>query len=250
MFNLCKSTNLTNKGVILLIKIIIFTLLVNLALAEEGRVTTVLGDNTGYLLRNNQQIPLKEGLPIELGDSINSANSVVLIYLRPTTQISISKNTEIKITKNLIEEDLDKEKSNSVIEFVKGLVRLQVTKDSDLEINQQIAADGVSFAVRGTEFEVSKVGEDFDLDVMEGEVEVISPFVQTFVPEIVKANEGFKFSKKERKFQRRKFKEKFSGHPKFTSKDDIRKLRKLTRKSKKKSLKSVQKRHRKKKSKR
>jgi len=201
------------------------------AIAEDGQITKVVGDNSAYLVRNNQQILLKEALPLEQGDSIYSMDSVVLIYLRPTTQISISKNTHIIITKNLIEVDLDKEKSTSVIEFLKGLIRLQVTSDDGLEINQQIIADGVSFGVRGTEFEVSKEGEDFDLDVIEGKVEVTSPYVQTFVPEIVKANEGFKFNKKERRFQRRQFKTNFSGHPRFANKEEIRQRWKQKRKA-------------------
>jgi hypothetical protein len=232
-----------------------FLFLINVVSAEEGRVSKIAGDDSSYLVRNNQNIVLKEELPLEQGDEIYSMNSVVLIYLQPTTQMSLAKKSQIKITQNLIEINLEKEKSTSVIEYIKGIVRLQVTRDDQLEINQKVVADGVSFAVRGTEFEISREGEDVELDVVEGEVEVSSPYVQTFVPEIVKANEGFKFNKKNRQFQRRKFRPKFTDHPRFADKNTIRqkwKQKSLNRKVKninrtkplKKSIKSQRKKRR------
>jgi hypothetical protein len=210
-----------------------FLFLVNMVLAEDGKISKISGDQSAYLVRNNQNIGLREDLAIEQGDTIFTMNSVVLVYLQPTTQISLSKNSQIKITQNLIETNLEKEKTTSVIEFIKGIIRLQVTRNDQLEINQKVVAEGVSFAVRGTEFEVSKEGEDFELDVVEGEVEVSSPYVQTFVPEIVKANEGFKFNKKNRRFQRRKFRTKFADHPKFADKNEIREKWKKNRIDKK-----------------
>lgn len=213
-----------------------FLLLVNLVSAEEGRVSKVVGDQSAYLVRHNQHMAISEEFVLEQGDDIYTMNSVVLIYLQPTTQISLAKKSHIKITQNLIEVNLEKERSTSVIEYIKGMIRLQVTRDDQIEINQKVVADGVSFAVRGTEFEISKDGEDVELDVIEGEVEVASPYVQTFVPEMVKANEGFKFNKKKRRYQRRKLRTKFADHPKFADKDSIRqqwKQKRLNRKEKK-----------------
>lgn len=198
------------------------TLMISASIAEVGKVSKLVGNNDAYILRNNQKIAITLDALVEQGDELFTQDSVIVVYLYPTTQMSLAKNTQIKITESLIEGNGDKEKSFSIIDFVKGIVRLQVTKDENLEIEQKIVADGVAFAVRGTEFEVSSEGEDFDLDVIEGEVEVSSPYVQTFVPEMVKANEGFRFNKKAKNFQRRKFLAKFKNHPGFARKEEMR----------------------------
>lgn len=197
----------------------IFATLVN---AEVGKISRILGSNDTYILRQNEKIAGIVDASLEEGDEIVSQDSVVQIYLYPSTQLSLSKNTHIRITQNLIEESNEKDKAYSIIDYIKGLVRLQVTKAANQEIEQKVQANGVAFAVRGTEFEVSQDGEDVDLDVIEGEVEVSSPYVQTFVPEIVKANEGFKFNKRARQFERRKFRMKFKDYPRFASREEIR----------------------------
>lgn len=225
--------------------LISFALLITTSFAEVGKITKMAGSGDAYILRNQAKIAVTQDANLEQGDELFTQDSVLVVYLYPTTQISLAKNTQIKITENLIEGDGDKEKSFSVIDFIKGIIRLQVTKDENLEIEQKVVADGVAFAVRGTEFEVSKEGEDFDLDVVEGEVEVSSPFVQTFVPEIVKANEGFRFNKKKRNFERRKFGVKFKNHPAFARREEIKennKQKRLERKQRrmdKKDLKTV-----------
>ncbi len=198
------------------------TLMISASFAEVGKISKLLVPGSAYISRNQEKITLAQDTLLEQGDELFTMDSVVVVYLYPSTQMSLSKNTQIKITESLIENSGDKEKSFSIINFVKGLVRLLVTKDDNLEIDQKIVADGVAFAVRGTEFEISKEGEDFDLDVIEGEVEVSSPYVQTFVPEMVKANEGFRFNKKARNFQRRKFAAKFKNHPGFARKEEMR----------------------------
>jgi hypothetical protein len=199
-----------------------FALIISASFAEVGKVSKIIGSGDAYIFRNQQKMLLAQDTLLEQGDELFTMDSVVVVYLYPTTQMSLSKNTQIKITESLIDIEGEKDKSFSVINFIKGLVRLQVTKDENLEIDQKVVADGVAFGVRGTEFEVSKEGEDFDLDVIEGEVEVSSPFVQTFVPEIVKANEGFRFNKKAKNFQRRKFFAKFKNHPEFANKKEMR----------------------------
>jgi hypothetical protein len=215
--------------------LISFVLLASTAFAEVGKISKVVGSGDAYILRNKEKITITVDASIEQGDELFTQDSVLIVYLYPTSQIGLAKNTQIKITQNLIEGTDEKDKSFSVIDFIKGLIRLQVTKEDNLEIEQKIVADGVAFAVRGTEFEVSQEGEDFDLDVIEGEVEVTSPYVNTFVPEIVKANEGFRFNKKSRNFQRRKFGAKFKNHPEFAKREEIRqkwKKNRLERKQK------------------
>jgi len=199
-----------------------FSILVSTSFAEVGKISKILGPGDAYIQRSHEKVYIRENINLEQGDELFTEGSVIVVHLYPTTQISLAKNTQIKINESLIEGDGEKEKSFSVIEFIKGIVRLQVTRDENLEIDQKVVADGVAFAVRGTEFEISQDGEDFDLDVLEGEVEVSSPYVQTFVPEIVKANEGFRFNKKARNFQRRKFGMKFKNHPGFARKEEMR----------------------------
>lgn len=209
-----------------------FILLVSSSYGEVGKVSKVIGTNDAYIIRQSAKLSINPDFLIEEGDEVFSQDSVVVIHLYPQSQMSLSKNTHIKITKNLVEGSGEKEKAFSIIDYVKGIIRLQVTKDANQEIEQTVQADGVAFAVRGTEFEVSKEGEDFDLDVVEGEVEVSSPFVQTFVPEIVKANEGFRFNKKHRKFQRRKFRMKLKQTG-FSSRSELREQWKQKRQQRK-----------------
>lgn len=226
----------------MLLWLVSFALMVSASFAEVGKISKILGSGDAYVLRNQNKISVVQDLELEQGDEIHSLDSVVMIYLYPTTQMNLAKNSQIKITENLVAEAGEKEKVSSVIDFIKGLVRVQVTRDESLEIEQKVQANGVAFAVRGTEFEVSEEGEDFDLDVIEGEVEVMSPYVNTFVPEIVKANEGFRFNKKQRNFQRRKFRAKFKNQPGFAGKEEVKakwKQQKLARKQKRLNKKDI-----------
>jgi hypothetical protein len=204
--------------------ILSFTLLISASMAEVGKISKTLGTGNAYLMRGKDKISLVQDSLIEQGDEIFTEDCVLQLYLYPTTQINLAKNSHIKIIESFIVGEGSKEKSTSVISFIKGLIRLQVAKDENLEIDQKVVADGVIFGVRGTEFEVSNENDDFDLDVIEGEVEVSSPYVQTFVPEMVKANEGFRFNKKARNFQRRKFRIKFANNPGFSKREDIRQM--------------------------
>lgn len=202
----------------------IFCLLISSAWAEVGKVTKIVGEQDSYVVRGSENIKLLVDTALELGDIIHSKNAYLVIHLFPATQMSLAKNTEIKISEHMIEENADLEKTTSVIDFIKGIVRLQVTKDSNQEINQKVQADRIAFGVRGTEFEVSlEDNQDVDLDVFEGEVEATSPDVHTFVPEIIKANEGFRFEKKKRAFSKRRFAPKFRNHPGFKDKKEIKK---------------------------
>ncbi len=197
--------------------------------SEVGKVTQLLGGERAYLLRNSERIDITTNTEIEQGDEINSEDSVLTFLIYPTGQYRLSKNTSIKITQSFIQDSNEVEKSFSLIEFVKGVIRAQVVRDDELEIDHQIKAKDVAFAIRGTEFEVSQNGDDYDLDVVEGEVEVSSPHVQTFVPEIVKANEGFRYNRKGRSFNRRQFKLKNPERPAFLDREEIKKKRRENR---------------------
>lgn len=204
--------------------VILSFFILNTSLAEVGKVLKVVGSTDAYLVREQSKIPLTAELFLELGDEIFSQNSMPVIHLFPGTQLSLAKNTQIKLTEHMIEENAEAvKKSSSVIDFIRGILRASITREEGEEVDQKFQAKGVAFGVRGTEFEVSQEGDDeVDLDVFEGSVEVTSPDVQTFVPEIVKANEGFKFNRKNRTFGRRKFSPKFKNHPGFENKKQLR----------------------------
>lgn len=196
--------------------------LISFAFAEEGRVLKLTEVGDAYLLRGDQKIKLDVDSEINSGDTIFTRSSRIVIHLFPSTQIGLAPKTEIRIAKNLIVESEKGDGLESVIEYLKGMIRLQVTKGENEDIKQSVQAKDVAFAVRGTDFEVSTDEDDIDLDVFEGEVEVSSPHVMTFVPEIVKSRKGFRFNGKKRTFATRKFSPRFKDHLGFLKKEEIR----------------------------
>ncbi len=197
---------------------------------DVGQVTRVLGEGTGHIRRAGKKIPLAPDLSLALGDVVSSEGALVVVHIYPGTQVSLSKNTEIKLSEHQILEEKEKiERSFSVIDYVKGLLRVQVDRDTDQEVEQQVRAEGVSFGVRGTEFEVSDESGDVELDVIEGEVTASSPYIQSFVPEIVKTKEGLRFNRRKKAFERRKFQTKFTNHPGFRGREEILKAWKMKR---------------------
>ncbi len=198
--------------------------ILNNSWAEVGKVLKIVGSSDAYLMRAQTKILLSPELELELGDQIFSQNSYTVVHLYPGTQISLAQNTQIKITELFIEENEESLiKSSSIIDFVTGIIRTVVNREGEEAVDQKFKAKGVSFGVRGTEFEISQDESDnVDLDVFEGSVEVTSPDVHTFVPEIVNANEGFKFNRKQKLFSRRKFAPKFKNHPGFQDKKRLR----------------------------
>lgn len=216
-----------------------FLVLISFASAEIGKVSKILGASDAYILRNSEKIKLTQDTKLEQGDELYTQDSVLLIYLYPSIQISLSKKTQLNFSESVIKDFAKTEKVFSVIDFIKGMVRIQVTTDKEISVDQKIQANGVSFAIRGTEFEISDLNGEIDLDVIEGQVEVSSPYVQTFVPEIVNPNEGFSFNKKEKKFRRRKFLMKFNSYPRFADRRELlnkwkkRKVKKHGRRSRK-----------------
>lgn len=206
-----------------------------LAHAEVGEIISVKGGTDAYLSRNGEKHALAEGFSIQVGDIIRSENSLVVFLLFPKIQMSLVKGTEILITSHLVEEAGEGDKTFSLVDLVKGLIRIQVTRDQDDQVEQKVNARDVSFAVRGTEYEVSSTDSDAELDVFEGEVEVSSPFVQTLVPEIVKPKQGFRFERKNRQFVRRALKER-NREARFLKKDEL-KSRWLKRRTEKRARK-------------
>jgi hypothetical protein len=195
-----------------------FLFLIPFAHAQIGEVLSLTSDDA-YLTRSGAKIVLTQGASLEVGDKVYSESSHVVLILYPKTQISLVRGSELSLSQHFIDDD--KEKTTSLIDLIKGLIRMQVTKDGNEKVDQKVGANGVTFAVRGTEFEVSTSDDDAELDVFEGEVEVSSPYVQSFVPEIVKPNEGFRFDRKKKNFARRAMRER-NRESRFLKRQELR----------------------------
>lgn len=195
--------------------ILLLSVLAQIASADVGQVIRTA---KGYILRGTTQLPLKSGTALEQNDRI-IAHTPSLIYIEPSTQVALSKGSEITLTQNFLDDPKEK-RSFSLIELFKGFIRIRVTRDVGVEIDQQVKAKEVTFAVRGTEFEVALSGDDVSLEVVDGQVEASSTLVQSFAPEIIKKNEGLSFTQKGAKFARRKVALKMN-RPEFLKKKDI-----------------------------
>lgn len=177
-----------------------------LAYAEIAKVTTIYGEGKATLYRNGQERPLSKEELLETNDEIQTTTSTVIIHLYPSGQIAIAQNSRLKLNFSQINGSEKEEIINSAVDLMKGMIRLKIDRESNQKINQQVTAGDATFGVRGTDFEVSYANDEVDLDVYEGEVEFSSPQIQTFVPEILKKDEGLSYQRKQKKYQRRKFK--------------------------------------------
>jgi hypothetical protein len=210
--------------------------------SEIGNVIKVLDDG-GYILRNGEKIALKVDFPIELQDEIFTNNSVLLIQIDPSTQVSLSRNSHLKLSEHQVQDLAKIEKAFSVIELIQGLIRVNVDKDQGQEIDQKVKTRDVVFGISATDFEITiDQSQDVELDVFDGQVEVSSPYVHSFVPEIVRSQEGLIFQYSKKSFLRRKFRSRFKNHPGFERPEVVRrkwKDKKLKRKAKLKRLQKI-----------
>ncbi len=221
----------------MIIFLLSFILTLSVSFAEVGKVISLYGSGTTTLIRNGNETNLTPETLFEKDDEIRTTNSTAILHIYPSSQIAVGQNSQIKITESIITEDENNtEVSESIINLIKGFLRLQITKEADQKIDQKVVAKDVTFGVRGTDFEVNIDDEGADLDVYEGEVEVSSPEVQTFVPEIVKRDQGFRFSRKEKKFQRRKFASRLKD-ARFMNRQELRKKWRAKRSARKDSRK-------------
>src|SRR6478752_623410 len=98
------------------ILVLLGLILSNMAFAEVGKVLKVEGHNGAFIMRGSQKITLSPALSLELGDTISSGNDYLLLQLYPATQLSMAKNTELKISEHQINEANKLEKIWSVVE--------------------------------------------------------------------------------------------------------------------------------------
>jgi hypothetical protein len=148
--------------------------------------------SNAFIMRGGKTIPFTPEIKIELNDEVHSGDSFMMIQIKPQTKISMAKHTELLITED------------SYVELKKGMILLKVKKDEQV-------VKGEAFSFRGTgQFEIALENSDVHLNVIKGQVQASSPYVQSFAPEIVKAKEGLEFNGKNKNFIRKKFAPKFS----------------------------------------
>lgn len=138
---------------------------------EVGEVQRITGDQV-FLARNGVQSDLKTGDSLVVGDKISTGKGVAQLLINPTTQINVAQNSQIEISEQMIEERDNGTHVTSVIKLLQGHLRLLVEK-LGTTVDQRVEASGAAFAVRGTEFELLDTDDGVDLQVFEGEVEVL-----------------------------------------------------------------------------
>jgi hypothetical protein len=176
---------------IMMFSILLMSTLISPSHLQVGRVLQVKGDEA-KILREKVQIPLNEKVDLLVGDTAQSKESSALLYLFSETQIYLYPQSEIKISeKNLW--------------LKRGTIRVRKMKLNDNRRELLLSADKIEFSNLVGEFEATSSKNTIELNVINGEVEASSPLVMTFVPEIIKAREGFRFVPAERKFERIKY---------------------------------------------
>ncbi|MGE3611499.1 MAG: FecR domain-containing protein [Bacteriovoracaceae bacterium] len=125
---------------------------------------------------------------------IKTHKKSIVMDLGAGAKIGLGKNSKINIV------------DDSTIELIKGKLRLK----SDHKY--RIVTKNVSFKTEKSEFEVSVISKsDIELNVYKGEVEASSPLINTFVPEIIKENQGLIFSSNNKSYVQKKFEPKLKS---------------------------------------
>lgn len=186
--------------------LILLCLIFNLNVyAEVGRVLAVKGVGA-QLIRKGKSSSLGKLKEIRPGDVVQTSASKILLVLYPSTQISLAEGSRLIIKEQTFQNSKGQERIQGSIEFLKGSGRFLVYKDTKQDVEFRVETEGVVFSVRGTEFEVA-LGEKggIDLNVLTGQVEASSPYVQSFVPEMIKTKESIHFDLKKKIFVKRNY---------------------------------------------
>ena len=204
--------------------ILCFIMTVTTAFAEVGKVAKLTGDNSAYLIRNKSKVEIKTNTMIEVGDEIMSGNSTLVVHLYPETQISLGKQTHLTLEQADLAVTKNQAKSFAVLKLSKGMIRAILPGVKNQEIEQRYETEGMTGVLSQGEFEMSlEESKNVNLEVLSSQVAISSPFIQSFVPEIVKAKEGLTFSWKEKAYVRRKPTPRFTDHAGFVNAKTIKK---------------------------
>jgi hypothetical protein len=201
-----------------MIRMLVFFLFsISFVYAQVGEVRSVRIASDGWIFRNGTKLKLNEGMTLNVGDNIHTESSFVTLLLYPKIQICLVKGSELTLSQHLLDDG--NEQTTSVIDFVKGQIRIQVTKDGSEKIDQQVKTRYLTVGVRGTEYEVLTTDQETEVDVFEGQVEVTSPNGKR--TELVNPNQGLRIGKDESQFVRIPVRERVQD-TRFLTRDGIR----------------------------
>lgn len=144
-----------------------FFLLLLVTLTAHSQVGEVVRGKA-RVERAGNVLELTEGAELELLDVVSAPHGFLQLHIFPVTQINLNNNSKIAISESLISET----ESSSVIQLLEGGLRLLMEK-LEGKSEQKVEAREASFAVRGTEFEIDLFNDGEELEVFEGEVDVL-----------------------------------------------------------------------------
>lgn len=145
---------------------------------------------------------MNEKQVIQAGDELRSQEELSL-SLPPASELALGKNSSLKVVQHVILEK-EKEVINTELKLSQGSLRVKTFPDKEMDIDQKIVTDDVSIRSSVGDFETVIKDDSVEVKVYQGQIQVSSPYVQSFVPEIVNEGETLIFSKHEKKFLPRK----------------------------------------------
>jgi hypothetical protein len=195
----------------------LFLCLIILTQTSFGQVGKILtgSQSESYILRDTLIVKISNNFKLKTGDEIVVKINPILIKIYPNTQIALSRNSSFKVVsfKSVIRNN--KKVFTSLLELKSGTLATNIKVKANEVVNLRIKTKEVEFIFSNGQYEISNYGQGTDLHVMKGEVEVRSPHVQTFVPEIIKSGEGFRYTKANPAFSKIPFKPQFNNAPAF-----------------------------------
>jgi hypothetical protein len=195
----------------------LFLCLIILTQASFGQAGKILtgSQSESYILRDTLVVKISDNLKLKPGDEIVVKNNPILTKINPNTQIALSHNSSVKVVSFKSFKKNNKKVFTSLLELKSGTLLTNIKVKANEVVNHRIKTEEVEFIFSKGQFEISNYGTGTDLHVMKGEVEVRSPKVQTFVPEIIKSGEGFRYTKANPSFSKIPFKPQFKNPPAF-----------------------------------
>lgn len=165
--------------------LVIFSML-SFTFADSGKVLDLSPNSSSYVIRGDQKLSLVREFQLSNRDEIKAEGSSVQFKFGDAIFILLrSSSVSLGPGKIFLNE---------------GSVVVKAAKETLVE------APKVSFTASEATFSLMLSETGAEVDVEKGEVTVSSPLIMTFVPEIVKAQQGLRFDQKEKKYIRRKFK--------------------------------------------
>ncbi|WPU65162.1 hypothetical protein [Peredibacter starrii] len=201
-----------------------FMMTLSTAFADIGKVLKLTDKSEAHIIRNKSKIELKSDSKLEVGDVVVAGNSNLLLQLYPETQVILTKSSELLIEQSDLEVTKKEERAFSVLKLQKGSFKAHTPSRKTQVIEQRWETEGASAAATQGEFEMAlSDSKNVDVDVFQGQLIVSSPFIQSFVPEVVKAKEGLTFVSKDKAFSRREAKSNLGNEPSFMADKVVRK---------------------------